>query len=470
MDAILNVIFKISGFLWGWPVLVLLIGGGLFFTIKTKAVQFTMLKEAVNIIMEKPEKEGDVSAFGALMVSTASKVGTGNVIGVATAIAAGGPGALFWMWVTALVGGASAFVESCLAQIYKKKNPDGSSYGGPAYYIEAALHSRPFAIVFCVCLIVCYGVAFNMLAAYNMQSTFESYSFYSPSFALYFAIGLGLLCLYVLVGGGKRIVAVCEKLVPIMGVFYVAIAVLSIVLNIGNFGAMFAMIFKSAFDFKSIFGGFMGSCMVLGFKRGLFSNEAGIGSSPNAAASASTSHPAKQGLVQMFSVYLDTILLCTCTGFMCLISGVQGSEELSGAAYAQAALSATFGSIGTHFVTFALMLFAFTTLIGNFFFIENCFAYISRGKMGKTGYTVVRVIGAVIIAFGCVQKASVLWDFADFLNVLMAFINIPVCLVIGGIAYKCLDNYRAQRKEGKASNKVTFKAADIGVEGTDFWN
>lgn len=464
---IMQVVNTISGFLWGWPILVLLIGGGIYFTIKTKAVQFGMLGESISILSEKPANAGDISPFGALMVSTASKVGTGNIVGVATAIAAGGPGALFWMWVTALLGGASAFTESCLAQIFKKKNPDGSSYGGPAYYIEAALHSRPFAIVFSVCLIACYGIAFNMLAAYNMGATFETYSFWTPSFPYIFAAVLGLLCLYVLVGGGRRIVSVCEKVVPVMGVFYVLVAIVMIILNIKNIGPMFAMVFADAFNFKAIAGGLMGSCMIMGFKRGLFSNEAGIGSAPNAAASAATSHPAKQGLVQMFSVYLDTIILCSCTGFMCLVSGVQGSADLSGAAYAQAALASTFGAAGPIFLTVALVLFAFTTLIGNFFFIENCFAYISRGKMTKKGYTVVRVIGACIIALGAVQKASTVWDLADFLNVIMAFINLPVCMIIGKYAYDALDDYRAKRKAGK---EITFKASDIGVKDTDFWN
>ena len=467
---IMSVINTISGFLWGWPLITLLIAGGIYFSVRTHFVQFGMFKEAWRVILEKPENEGDISSFGALMVSTASRVGTGNIIGVSTAICLGGPGALFWMWVVALLGGASGFVESCLAQIYKKKNPDGSSYGGPAYYIEAALHSRPLAIIFSVCLIACYGIAFNMLAAYNMQSTFKYYSFYDPAvFPKVFGAALGLLCLYCLIGGGRRIVAICERLVPVMGVFYVLVAIVVIILNIGNIPHMLGMIFADAFDFKAIFSGLMGSCMILGFKRGLFSNEAGIGSAPNAAASASTSHPAKQGLVQMMSVFIDTLLLCSCTGFMCLCSGVAPTKELSGAPYVQESLKAVFGEIGPTFMVVALAMFAFSTLLGNFFFIENCFTYLNGKPLSKSALNTIRTVGAVIIGIGATLSAGTVWDLADFLNVIMAFINMPVCMLIGGTAYKCLNDYREKRK---TSDKIHFHAKDIGLDPStlDFWN
>lgn len=465
----MSAIYSFLLYLTGWPLALVLFCGGIYFTCRTKFLQVRMLGESIRVVTEKPEQEGSISSFGALMISTASRVGTGNIVGVSTALCAGGPGAVFWMWVTALLGGASAFVESTLAQIYKKKDLDGGSYGGPAYYIEAALHSRVLAIVFSIALIFTYGVGYNMLASYNLQSSFAGFGFYNEgSTPMILGGAVALLTLYCLLGGGKRIAKITGVLVPIMGVLYVLLALVSLFLNIGNIGSMFAMIFADAFNFKAIFGGFLGSCMMLGFKRGLYSNEAGIGSAPNAAAAAAVSHPAKQGLVQMLSVFIDTLLLCTATAFMCLCSGVAPDADLAGAPYVQAALSTTFGSIGPLFIAVAMFLFAFTTLLGNFYYIENCFAYILKKAPSKTFMNTVRVIGAVLIFLGAIVSFGFAWDMADICQCVLAFINIPVCVILGGVAYKALDNYSAQKKAGK---NPTFKAADVGVkEETDFWN
>ena len=247
------------------------------------------------------------------MVSTASRVGTGNIIGVSTAICLGGMGSVFWMWLIALIGGASAFIESTLAQIYKKRDKDGSSYGGPSYYMETALHQRWLGVIFAVIIILTYAVGYNALASYNLQSTFSIYSFYNPTVTPWVIGGiLAVLVGYCLVGGGKRIVKATSTLVPIMGVIYVAVALFVIITHIGLLPGVLATIFAEAFDFSAIFGGFAGSCVMYGIKRGLFSNEAGVGSAPNAAATAEVSHPVKQGLVQMLSVFIDTLLLCTC--------------------------------------------------------------------------------------------------------------------------------------------------------------
>ena len=454
--------------LTGWPLALVLFLGGLYFTIRTKLIQVRLFGESVKVVTEKPEQEGAISSFGALMISTASRVGTGNIVGVSTAICMGGPGAVFWMWVTAFLGGASAFVESTLAQIYKKKDPEGGSYGGPAYYIEAALHSRPLAIIFAIALIFTYGVGYNMLASYNLQSAFAGFSFYNESTPAIIGGVIALISLYCLLGGGKRIVKITGVCVPVMGVLYVLMALVALALNAGNIGAMFAMIFSDAFNFEAIFGGFMGSCLMYGFKRGLYSNEAGIGSAPNAAAAAAVSHPAKQGLVQMLSVFIDTLLLCTATAFMCLCSGVAPTAELAGAAYVQASLSATFGAAGPVFIAVAMTLFAFTTLLGNFYYIENCFAYILRKTPGKSFMTAVRVIGAVLIFLGAVVSFGFAWDMADIAQCVLAFINIPVCIVLGGVAYTALEDYSAQKREGK---NPTYVAAENGVkEKTDFWN
>ena len=464
MTAILNFLLYFTG----WPLALVLFCGGVYFTIRTRFPQLRLFGESIHVVMEKPTQEGSISSFGALMISTASRVGTGNIVGVSTAICLGGPGAVFWMWVTAILGGASAFVESTLAQVYKKRDPDGGSYGGPAYYIEDALHSRPLAIVFAIALIFTYGVGYNMLASYNLQSAFAGFSFYDKGTtpAILGAV-IALLFLYCMLGGGQRIVKITGVLVPIMGCLYVLMAVVALILNLGNLGAMFGMIFSNAFDFKAIFGGFMGSCLMYGFKRGLYSNEAGIGSAPNAAAAADVSHPAKQGLVQMLSVFIDTLLLCTATAFMCMCSGVTPAADLAGAPYVQAALSATFGSIGPVFIAVAMLLFAFTTLLGNFYYIENCFAYILKKKPSKVFMNTVRVVGAVLIFLGAVVSFGFAWDMADICQCMLAFINIPACVVLGGVAYRALDDYTAQKKEGK---NPTYKAAANGVkEKTDFW-
>lgn len=458
-------------YLTGWPLALLLFCGGLYFTIRTKFPQLRMFTESIRVVSEKPASEGSISSFGALMISTASRVGTGNIIGVSTAICVGGPGAVFWMWVTAILGGASAYVESTLAQVYKKRDPEGGSYGGPAYYIEAALHNRPLAIVFVIALITTYAVGYNMLAAYNLQSAFSGFSFYQANPKMTAGVIGAIIAavfLYTMLGGGKRLVKVTGTLVPIMGVLYVLMALVALVLNIGNIPHMFGMIFADAFNFSAIFGGFMGSCLMMGFKRGLYSNEAGIGSAPNAAAAADVSHPAKQGLVQMLSVFIDTLLLCTATAFMTLCSGVEPTADLAGAGFVQAALSKTFGAAGPVFIAIAMVLFAFTTLLGNFYYVENGFAYIMRKTPSKAFTTAARVIGAVLIFLGAIVSFGFAWDLADVCQCILAGLNIPVCIVLGGVAYKALDDYTKQKAAGK---NPTFKAKDAGVTvPTDFWN
>ena len=319
-----EIIAALSNWMYTYLLVILLVAAGLFFTIRNRFPQLRLLRESIRVVVERPEKEGSVSSFQALMVSTASRVGTGNIIGVSVAICVGGYGAVFWMWLIALLGGATAFTESTLAQIYKRRNPEtGESYGGPAYYIEAALHSRPLAVLFALSLIATYAGGFNMLCSYNLQSTFSGYGFYNPELTPWIIGGIvALLTGYCVMGGGKRIIAFASTLVPIMGGLYVLVALVVIVMNVGLIPQVFGRIFEGAFDFQAIFAGFTGSAVMQGVKRGLFSNEAGVGSAPNAAASANVSHPVKQGLVQMLSVFIDTILICSTTAFMLLLSGV----------------------------------------------------------------------------------------------------------------------------------------------------
>lgn len=465
MSTIIN---AISSFLYSKLLVIMLIGTGLYFTVRARFPQLRLFRSACKAVMEKPEDDQSVSSFQALMVSTASRVGTGNIVGVSSAICIGGFGAVFWMWIIAIVGSASAFVESTLAQIYKKKGEDGRCYGGPAYYIEAALHSRPLAIAFCIAMILTYAFGFNMLASYNLQSTFSGFSFYNQSVTPWIIGGiLAVVTGWCLLGGGSRIVKVTSTLVPVMGIAYIAVALLVVILNIANIPMVFATIFREAFDFRAIFGAFAGSALMQGIRRGLYSNEAGIGSAPNAAASAHVSHPVKQGLVQMLSVFIDTLLLCTATAMMCMSSGIEPSAELQGAPWVQASLQASLGSFGPVFITVSMVLFAFTTLLGNCFYCDNLLTYIHKEQPGKRFMAGFRLVCAIVVFVGAGMEMSMLWDISDVLMGVMALINIPVILVLSNTAMKAVKDYEKQLKNG--GNPV-FRSANIGLKhATDYW-
>ena len=469
LDMYGKFIGSISTAMYSYILIVLLIGGGIYFTVRTKGVQ-KYLVEAFRVILEPAEDQGEesISAFQSMMVSTASRVGTGNIAGVSTAICTGGPGAVFWMWIIAFLGMATAFVEGTLAQIYKRRGDNGSCYGGPSYYIEGALKNRPLGLVYAVFMILTYMVGFNLVASFNVADSFKAYGFYNADttpiiVGVVLAVFFGLCIL----GGGKKIADVASFLVPIMGGLYIAAAILVIVLNLKLLPSVFASIFASAFDFQAIFGGFAGSCVMLGIKRGLFSNEAGVGASASASGSAAVSHPVKQGLVQVLSVFLDTIVICTATALMCLCSGAEATDGVAGMAYVQACISNVFGQAGVIFITVALILFAFTTLIGNYFFAETGIVYLFGKKPAKATMLAIRVFAIAIVLVGAVASLGVVWDTADVLMGLMAIINVPVIFLLAKPAAKCLDDYVAQKKAGK--NPV-FKAADIQLKDeTEFW-
>ena len=468
LDAFGSLIGSISNIMYSYLLIIMLLAVGLYFTFRGKFMQLRLLGESIKVVGEKSDDKNAVSAFEALMVSTASRVGTGNIVGVANAIAIGGYGAVFWMWLIAIVGGASAFIESTLAQVYKKRDPDGGSYGGPSYYIEAALNSRLLGVIFAAALIATYAGGFNMLASYNLIDSMSGYGFYNDSVPLIGGAILAILVGICIFGGGKRIVKVTGVLVPVMGVLYILMALVVMVLNIGMLPTVLVKIFTEAFDFQAIFGGFAGSAVMQGIKRGLYSNEAGVGSAPNAAATANVSHPAKQGLVQMLSVFIDTILVCTATAMMCLCTGIEPSADLAGAAFVQKSLSTVFGAVGPYFITFALLLFAFTTLLGNLFYCEGCLNYIKGSKLSKTAMTIFRVVACALVFVGPSLDFALAWDLADVLMGVMAIINLPVIVILGNTALKTLDDYLEQKKAGK--NPV-FKAASIGLkQKTDFWN
>ena len=465
-----DIVLAISNFMYTYLLIIILLAGGLYFTFRTRFIQFRMFRESLRVVTERPDRAGSVSSFQALMVSTASRVGTGNIIGVSVAICIGGYGAVFWMWLIAIIGGATAFIESTLAQIYKRRNTEtGESYGGPAYYIEAALHSRPLAMLFALSLIATYAGGFNMLCSFNLQSTFSGYSFYNEGVTPWIIGGIAaLLTAFCVMGGGKRIIAVASTLVPFMGGLYVLVAIIVVVLNLELLPQVFGRIFQGAFDFQAIFAGFTGSALMQGIKRGLFSNEAGVGSAPNAAASANVSHPVKQGLVQMLSVFLDTLLICSATALMLLCSGVEPTEAAQGAPYVQVALSSVFGSIGPIFITVAMVLFAFTTLIGNLYYVDNALAYLMKKVPSKQFMIVFRIVAVALIFLGAGLSIDLVWNLADVLMGIMVIINIPVILILSRPALAALKDYTAQRKTGR--NPV-FKAASINLkEKTDYWN
>lgn len=463
-----NLLASLNDFLYSYILIFLLVAAGIYFSIRTKFVQFRLIGDAIKVLKEKAEKNDNgksVSSFQALMISTASRVGTGNIAGIATAIVAGGPGAVFWMWVMAIVGGASAFVESTLAQVYKVK--DGKEFrGGPSYYIERALGKRWLGVLFSILLIACFAYGFNGLQTYNMSSALE---YYIPNYSdtiLPAVVGLLIAAAtaFVIFGGVHRIGFISSVIVPIMAGIYILMGIFITLTNLDRVPEMFSLIFEGAFDFRAIFGGFAGSTVLIGIKRGLFSNEAGMGSAPNASATATVSHPVKQGMVQVLSVFIDTLMICTTTAFILLLSGVTGiPEKLDGIPYVQAAISANVGSLGIHFITFSIFAFAFTSLIGNYYYAESNILFI---KNNRILLNVFRITCLIAIFLGAQADFSTVWNLADVLMGFMAIENILVIFLLGGIAFKVLDDYTKQKKQGI---DPVFKAKNVGLNNTDTW-
>lgn len=471
MTQIGSIISSISGYMYSYILIALLIAAGLYFSLRTKFVQLRLFRESIRIITEPKKDRDSISSFQALMVSTASRVGTGNIVGVTGAILAGGPGAVFWMWLIAMLGGATAFVESTLAQIYKKRGADGF-YGGPAYYIKQALRSPALGGVFAVFLILTYMGGFNALASFNLADFAKAYV---PSENATLIIGavVAVLSAIVIFGGGKRISRATQVIVPIMAIGYIAVALIVMALNISALPGVIGSIFTQAFNFTSAAGGLFGATIMNGIKRGLYSNEAGIGSAPNAAASADVSHPVKQGLVQMLSVFIDTLLICSATAFMVLCSGVDPAPYIDEAgntmngAYIQDALGANFGAFGGIFITAALAIFAYTTLVGNYFYAEMNISYIYKNALGNKPFMFCyRLIAVIVIFVGAQFSASLAWDTADVLMGCMALINVPVCVILGNTAFKALRDYTDKKRQGRP---LEFKAADIGLDNTECW-
>ena len=458
-----SLLTQIDDVLYTWLLIYLLAGSGIYFSIRTRFVQIRRFKDAMNCMLEKKDGDKGVSSFQALMIATASRVGTGNMAGVAMAIIFGGPGAAFWMWLMAVLGSASAFIESTLAQIYKKKEGD-SFKGGPAYYIERALHARWLGIIFAISLIATFAFGFNGLQAYNIVSAFDVYVEDLQSSILPTVIGVILaLAALIIFFSGDIIGKISSVLVPVMAGLYILIGLFVIITNITRLPGILAIIMRNAFDFKAIFGGFTGSCMVLGIKRGLFSNEAGMGSAPNASASATVSHPAKQGLAQIISVYIDTLLICSTTVFLILLTGDWSESGYSGIPLLQQCVARVIGPIGIHFVTFIVCLFAFTSIIGNYFYAEANILFITKNKMVMT---IFRIAAAIMVFIGAGNSLDVAWSLADITMGLEAVVNIIAILLLGRIAFAALDDYEKQKEAGL---DPVFHESNIGLHDTDVW-
>lgn len=461
-----DILTKINDIMYTYILIILLVGTGIYFTIRTRGVQFRLLKDGIRSMLEKfhEGKNGEkhISSFQALMISTASRVGTGNIAGIATAIAAGGPGAVFWMWVTAVIGGSSAFIESTLAQVYKVKE-NGQFRGGPSYYMERALGKRSMGILFSILLLLCFAYGFNGLQAYNMSSALEYYipNYSDTAYPMLLGFVLAVAAGLVIWGGVHRIGFITSVLVPVMAVIYILIGFVTMMMHIRQLPEIFAVIFENAFDVHAMMGGFAGSAVVIGIKRGLFSNEAGMGSAPNASASADVDHPVKQGLVQIISVFIDTILICSSTAMMLLVSGVEGkSSVLDGIPYVQAAICANVGSWGIHFITISIFAFAFSSLIGNYYYAESNILFIRNSKMLLFLF---RVTCVVAIFLGAQADFSLVWNLADVTMGGMAIVNIIAILLLGETAIKVLRNYEEQKKMGR---DPVFYEEDVGMTGT----
>ena len=461
-----DILTKLNDFMYTYVLIIMLVAVGVYFTIRTRGVQIRLLKDGIKSLMEKNTEEENgkkkVSSFQALMISTASRVGTGNIAGIATAIAAGGPGAVFWMWLMAVIGGASAFAESTLAQVYKVKE-NGEFRGGPSYYMERALGKRWMGVLFSVLLIICFAYGFNGLQSYNMSSVLEYYipNYTESIWPMIVGLVLAAATAVVIWGGSHRIGVITSVIVPIMAISYILIGIVTMIMNVSELPKVFALIFENAFDFQAMAGGLAGSAVVIGIKRGLFSNEAGMGSAPNASASADVAHPVNQGLVQTISVFIDTLLICSSTAMMLLVSGVEGkSGVLDGIPYVQAAISSNVGQWGIHFITFSIFAFAFSSLVGNYFYAESNILFI---KNNKTLLFVFRITCIVAIFLGAQAEFSLVWNLADVTMGLMAIVNIIAIFLLSGTVVKVLNDYEKQKKQGI---KPVFHEKNVGIKNT----
>lgn len=466
MELLNNIILQINNFLWSYILIALLLILGIYFSFKTKFVQFRYIKEMFRLLGDgiSSKKEGSISSFQAFCISTASRVGTGNLAGIALAISVGGPGAIFWMWLIAFIGAASSFVESTLAQIYKQRNDDGSFRGGPAYYIEKGLNKKWLGVLFSILITITFGLIFNSVQSNTITLAFNN-AFGTGRLVV--GIILTLITVFTIFGGVQRIAKVSEVLVPVMALAYIAVAIFTLVINITELPSIIKLIFENAFGIKEFVGGTLGATMLMGIKRGLFSNEAGMGSSPNAAATADVTHPVKQGLIQTLGVFTDTILICSCTAFIILLSGIDFTDKsITGIQLTQKALSSQVGSWGNYFIAICILLFAFSSIIGNYYYGESNIEFLTEKKSYLFIY---RLLVIVMVFFGSIAEVEVVWNLADVFMGLMAIINLIAITLLSKQAFLALQDYTEQKRSG--IKEPLFKASSIpGLKNVSEWD
>lgn len=472
----------LNSFIWSNGLIALCLGTGLYFSIRTRFLQLRHIKEMWQLLFDGQSTDSGVSSFQALAMSLAGRVGTGNIAGVATAIAFGGPGAMFWMWTVAFLGASTAFIEATLAQIYKEKHL-GEFRGGPAFYIERGLGVKWFAVLFAVVSVMSAGVFLPGVQANSVAEGIKN------AFQLDTWIsGLGMVVLFgaIVFGGVKRIAKFTEYVVPFMAIGYILLALIIVFANLDQLAGVVSLIFKSAFNMEAGFGAVFGLAIQWGVKRGIYSNEAGQGTAPHIAAAAAISHPTMQGLVQSFSVYIDTLFVCSATGFMILITGMynvynpdfatggvseflyHGLNNIAvGPAYTQNAMDTVFPGFGSYFVAIALFFFAFTTIIAYYYIAETNVSYLTRKIESPVFYYILKVVMMLVVMYGSVNQATLAWAIGDIGVGLMAWFNIIAIILLQKPALKALLDYEKQKKEGK---DPVFVPEEIGVNNAHIWN
>lgn len=466
METLNSIISSVNDVLWTYVLVTMLLGCALWFTFKTRFVQFRMTREMVRLLGDSvpssAEGEKHISSFQAFAISIASRVGTGNLAGVATAIVTGGPGAVFWMWIIALIGSASAFVESTLAQLYKRRG-DKAFIGGPAYYIERGLGLRWMGVLFAVLIAVTFGFAFNSVQSNTICAAWEkSFGFDHTVMG----IVLTVLTLAIIFGGIHRIAKVSGTIVPVMALGYIALALVIVGMNVTKLPQVLETIICNAFGWQQAVGGGIGAALMQGIKRGLFSNEAGMGSAPNVAATAHVTHPVKQGLIQALGVFTDTLIICTCTAFIILFGGVSSDSGLNGIQLTQEALTREVGNMGNIFVAVAILLFAFSSIIGNYYYGEANIRFITKNKTVLVAY---RILVAAMVMCGAVMSLDLAWSLADITMALMTICNLIAIVLLGKQAFMLLDDYRSQKRKGIKDPVFTRKSIPELEDKAECW-
>jgi AGCS family alanine or glycine:cation symporter len=468
-------ITALNGVLWSSPVIYILLGVGLLFSILTRFLQVRHIKEMVLLMFQGKSSEAGVSSFQALSIALSGRVGTGNIAGVATAIAFGGPGAVFWMWAIAFIGAASAFVESTLAQIYKVKQ-DGQYRGGPAYYIEKGIGWKWFAVLFAFAALIAMAILMPGVQSNSIAAGVENAFGIKPVFT---GLAIVLLLGFIIFGGVKRIANAATLIVPFMALGYILLSVVIVLMNITELPGVISLIFRSAFGLDSAFGGIIGMAIAWGVKRGVYSNEAGQGTGAHPAAAAEVSHPAKQGLVQAFSVYIDTLFVCSATAFMILFTGMYNTQAENGSyivnnlgdvtpgpGYTQAAIDSVIPGFGAGFVAIALFFFAFTTIMAYYYIAETNIAYLMRNRNGKSAMFALKLIILAASFYGSVRTAELAWALGDAGLGIMVWLNVIAILILAKPALITLKDYEKQKKAGI---DPVFNPKALGIKNADFW-